>query len=140
MNFDWNGVKGAVDKFKEGYNDYTKMIFSGVNDTFNSVKDMITGERDYSQVVKDANEKTDGWYSTVANSVPILNGVHNNLLGRDYAKDYMNNNNLNWDDIQGYNASKILGQASGGVSQLAGTGARWLKNINNDLGKLYSSE
>lgn len=139
---------GGVGKFfndaKDLYMDYAKktgsMMVSGIKDTYNSVKDLVTGERDYSQIVSDANEKTDGWYSTVVNSVPFVNGVHNSLLGRDYAKDYMKNNNLSWDDMQGYNVAKILGQASGGVSQLAGTGARWLKNMNNDLGKLYSSE
>lgn len=129
-----------LNKAKDAYTDYAKMIGNGVQDTYDSIRDLATGERNYNQVVMDANEKTDGWYSTVVNSVPLLNGVHNNLLGRDYAKDYMDANGLSWKDIQGYNASKILGQASGGVSQLAGTGARWLKNINNDLGKLYSSE
>lgn len=130
----------AMDLYKGYAKNTAGMITSGIKDTYNSVKDLMTGERDYSQVVADANEKTDGWYSTVANSIPIFNGVHNNLLGRDYAKDYMDNNNLDWKHIQGYNANKILGQASGGVSQLASTGARWLKNVNNDLGKLYSSE
>lgn len=129
-----------LNKAKEAYTDYAKMIGSGVQDTFESVRDLATGERDYSQVVSDANEKTDGWYSTVVNSVPVLNGVHNNLLGRDYAKDYLDNNGLSWKDAQGYNVSKILGQASSGISSLVGTGSRWLKNINNDLGKLYSSE
>lgn len=130
----------AMDMYKDYAKNTGSMMISGIKDTYNSIKDLATGERDYSQVVADANEKTDGWFSTVANSVPIFNGVHNNLLGRDYAKDYMDNNGLSWKDMQGYNASKILGQASGGVSQLASTGARWLKNINNDLGKLYSSE
>lgn len=129
-----------LNKAKEAYTDYAKMIGDGVQDTFESVRDLATGERDYSQVVSDANEKTDGWYSTVVNSVPVLNGVHNNLLGRDYAKDYLDNNGLSWKDAQGYNVSKILGQASSGISSLVGTGSRWLKNINNDLGKLYSSE
>lgn len=130
----------AMDMYKDYAKNTGSMMISGIKDTYNSIKDLATGERDYSQVVSDANEKTDGWYSTVVNSVPIVNGLHNNMLGRDYAKDYMNNNDLSWKDMQGYNANKILGQASGGVSQLASTGARWLKNINNDLGKLYSSE
>lgn len=140
----FEGVGNFFRDLGEGYKDYAKntadMMVSGIKDTYNSVKDLMTGERDYSQVVADANEKTDGWYSTVVNSVPIVNGLHNNMLGRDYAKDYMANNDLSWKDMQGYNVNKILGQASGGVSQLASTGARWLKNINNDLGKLYSSE
>lgn len=133
-------VMDWLNKAKDAYTDYADMIGSGIQDTFESVRDLATGERDYSQVVSDANEKTDGWYSTVVNSVPVLNGLHNNMLGRDFAKDYLNNNGLSWHDVQGYNASKILGQASSGVSSLVGTGSRWLKNINNDLGKLYTSE
>lgn len=129
-----------LDKVKDNYTDYAKMIGSGIQDTFDSVRDLATGERNYSQVVSDANERTDGWFSTVANSIPLFNGIHNNLLGRDYAKDYLNNNGLSWSDVQGYNAPKILGQASSGISSLVGIGSRWLKNINNDLGKLYSSE
>lgn len=100
----------------------------------------MTGANNYSEFVKNANVNTDGWYSTFANGIWGLKDLHNALLGRDSAKDYLQENGLDWSDMEGYNDAKLLGRASSGVGGLVHQGSTWLNNIGSDLGKLYSQQ
>lgn len=100
----------------------------------------LFGSSDYSDFVRKANQGSDGWYSTIANGLPFVKDFHNALLGRDSAKDYLENNGLSWKDMQGYNDVSLLGRSSSGVSGLANQGGTYLSNIGNDLGKLYSGQ
>lgn len=99
-----------------------------------------SGASNYSDFVSNANQSSDGWYSVAANGIPIIKDIHNALLGRDSAKDYLNENGLSWSDMKGYNDMKLLGRASQGVSGLTQTGSTWLNNMGSDLGKLYSGQ
>lgn len=90
----------------------------------------------YSDFVSKSNEATDGWYSVAANSIPVLRGIHNSILGRDSAVDYLSNTGLSWSDIPGYNASRLTGGTSSGVTSLAGDVHKIADGIN-DLGAFY---
>lgn len=107
-----------------------------LNDTWNAA----TSARDYSDFSRMMNQHTDGWYGTAANALPIVTNVHNALLGRDEQKDYLNENGMDWDQVQGYNAAKINFGISNNISSLANAGGNYLQNVSNDLGKLYSGQ
>lgn len=94
----------------------------------------------YSDFVASRNEAMDGWYSTIMESVPVVRNIHGALLGRDQAMDYMSANGLGWKDVQGYNASKLTSPISNNLGGALSTGARYVNNVANDLGKLYSKE
>lgn len=102
--------------------------------------DLWTGQQSYSDFTKRYNQLTDGWYSTIAGGIPLLSNLHNALLGRDSAKDYLDNNGMSWEDMQGYNDIKLLGRTSSAISGLANHSTSYLSNIGNDLGKLYSGQ
>lgn len=100
----------------------------------------MQGVNNYSDFVRNANVSTNGWYSTLANGLPFIKDLHNAVLGRDSAEDYLKNNGMDWGDMEGYNDVKLLGRSSSGVSGLTQSGATWLNNISSDLGKLYSQQ
>lgn len=100
----------------------------------------MQGANNYSDFVRNANVSTNGWYSTLANGIWGVKDLHNAILGRDSAEDYLRNNGLTWADMEGYNDAKLLGRASSGIAGLTSQGNTWLNNINSDLGKLYSNQ
>lgn len=115
-------------------------LSSGVSGPAGFIINNARGANDYSDFVRNANGNTDGWFSTIANGIPILKDLHNALLGRDSAKDYLDNNGLGWEDMEGYNDIKLLGRTNSAVSGLAQSGGTYLSNIASDLGKLYSGQ
>lgn len=119
-------------------------FFHDVNDWGNKmiqhdIPDLIQSSS-YSDMVSKANEYTDGWYSTIAGSLPIAGNLHRAMLGRDSAKDYLDENGMSWKDGQGYNIEKLVGSSSSNLGGAIATGGKWLKNAHNDLGKLYTME
>lgn len=105
----------------------------------NDVKNLVTGGS-YSDFVAGRNDAMDGWYSTIMDSVPFVRNIHNALLGRESAKDYLDENNLTWKDAKGYNVGKLTANISNNLGGAIATGSKYLKNASNDLGKLYSKE
>ena len=75
----------------------------------------MDGVHNYSDFVRNANVSTNGWYSTLANGLPFVKDLHNAVLGRDSAEDYLKNNNLTWGDMEGYNDIKLLGRSLASV-------------------------
>lgn len=127
---------------------------SGVGPTFNDIKDAMqpvgewfdngvdlwTGQQSYSDFTSRYNQLTKGLYSTFANGIPLLSNMHNALLGRDSAEDYLKNNGLDWKDMEGYNDYKLLGRTNSAINGLSNQIGSYLTNIGNDLGKLYSGQ
>lgn len=114
------------------FRDYVK---NGVND----MSDLISGGS-YSDFTASRNNAMDGWYSTVMDSVPIVRNIHNALLGRESAKDYLDENGLTWNDAKGYNVNKLTANISNNLGGAIATGSKYLNNLSNDLGKLYAKE
>ena len=120
----WNGITNA----SNSYNKWNR----SVADTFND-------NRSYSDFVSKANEGTNGWYSTLAGAAPVLSGIHNAILGRDSSLDYLANTGLSWSDIPGYNASRLTGGSSAGISHVLGQIGK-IEDGKHDLGEFYSGD
>lgn len=134
-------------KYKKSSNPRANIDTNGVSADFgflgnhvNNLADLYGGKQSYSDFTSRFNGYTDGWYSTLANGLPFISGMHNALLGRDSAKDYLDNNGLTWEDMKGYNDMKLLGRSASGVGSMAHQSGTYLGNIGNDLGKLYSGQ
>lgn len=124
----WKGITN-------GYND-----FKGKLDAHNERWQNVTsGNSNYSDFVSKANEATNGWYSTIAGATPILSGVHNAVLGRDSALDYLNNTGFSWSDLPGYQSSRLTGGTSSGMSSIAGDVHKIADGVH-DLGQFYSGD
>lgn len=124
----WKGVTN-------GYND-----FKGKLDAHNDRWQQVTsGNSNYSDFVSKANEATNGWYSTISGATPIVSGVHNALLGRDSALDYLNNTGLSWSDLPGYQSSRLTAGASAGINDIGRDFGKIADGVN-DLHKFYSGE
>lgn len=126
-----------------GFSDWWKAVAEPVGNYFSKgfsdMADLVSGGS-YSDFVSSRNDATDGWYSTIMDAVPLVRNVHNALLGRDSAKDYMDNNGLSWKDFQGYNTAKVTSNISNNLGGAIATSSKYLKNVNTDLGKLYANE
>lgn len=143
MLTDFGGEIAKNTGIGEAWDNATRDLGKAGANAFLSASDLVKfskGEMDYSDLVKNGNVRTDGWTSTLMDSAPFLNQFHNAMLGRDYAKDYMENNGLTWADIEPYNADKLLSRTNNSVNNVVNQGTRWLKNTANDLGKLYSEQ
>lgn len=136
MGYDWklrdssgfsDWAKGLWDS---GPGDYVKGYVSDIGDLLNGGS--------YSDFARSRDDAMDGWYSTVMDAVPFVRNVHNALLKRDEASDYLDNNNLSWKDAQGYNIAKLTSGISSNLGGALATSSKYLTNIHNDLGKLYS--
>lgn len=93
------------------------------------------GVSSYSDFVNIANKYTDGWYSTVTGSLPVVGNLHNSVLNRDRTDDILRNTGGDWGDVLGYNSS---GSISGSSSPL-GTGiTRKIEDGTHDLFEFYT--
>lgn len=129
--FSWNDVKKGYDVWNNKIKQYTPIGIA------KAVWDDATSSGSYSDYVSKANERTNGWYGTVANSVPIVNNVHNALLGRDSALDYLNNSGLSWSDLPGYQSSRLTNGTSNAISDAAHTIGK-IMDGKNDLYEFYA--
>lgn len=109
---------------------YVKGYFSDIGD--------LLGGGSYSDFTRSRNDAMDGWYSTIMDSVPLVRNVHNALLKREEASDYLDNNGISWNDAQGYNIAKLTSGISNNLGGALATSSKYLTNIHNDLGKLYA--
>lgn len=136
-------ASGFSDWFGAYYNGYAKPVAKGITNYFKSgfqdMGKMLSGGS-YSDFTRDRNEATDGWYSTLMDAFPLVGNIHRAILGRDSAKDYMDQNGLSWSDMLGYNTSKITANISNNLGGAIATGSKYLNNMSNDLGKLYAKE
>lgn len=117
----WKDIQSGWNNLSEGITNFVKGPVSdlagGLRKHEERLDELFTGNNDYSDFVSTANENTDGWYSTIMDSIPIVNNIHNSVLGRDSAIDYLNNTGLSWSDIPGYNTSKLTGRTSANVNE-----------------------
>lgn len=140
MPFGWswegakNGFKGAARNMVMDYNPTYmagKALREGIINAAHS--------SDYSDFVAKSNEATDGWYSTIANSVPVVSGIHNAVLNRDSSLDYLNNNGLSWGDVPGYKSNSLTQGTSSGIGS-AGRDVGKIAAGIHDLGEFYSGD
>lgn len=123
-----------------GANDVHDVMMHTTYGNLENLVNDIGSSSNYSDFVSKANERSSGWYSTIANGLPFVNNLHRAILGRDSAEDYLKNNGLSWGDMEGYNDIKLLGSASSNLSPVISQAGTYLQNIANDLGKLYSGQ
>lgn len=131
--FTWDDVKKGYDVWNDKIKQYTPI---GIG---KAIWDDATSSGSYSEYVSKANERTNGWYSTIAGALPIAGNIHNAILGRDRANDYLSNTGYSWSDIPGYMSSLL----TGGVSNQIGDAARSVSKIldgKNDLYEFYAGE
>lgn len=130
------------------FRDFTDKVGDAVDQIYNPyrtverVRDIwndATSSSSYSDYVSKANERTNGWYSTIAGAIPIASGFHSALLGRDRAIDYLDNTGYSWSDIPGYMSSLLTGGSSAGLSNSVATMTK-IADGEHDLYKFYSGD
>lgn len=136
MQRGWNNISNGVTNF---VNDNLSDFARSQNEHRHRLEDTFKGNSSYSDFVSKANQNTDGWFSAIAGGLPIVSGLHNSILGRDSAADYLRNTGYSWSDIPGYNAARLTGQTSAGISQTLGGVTKIAAGIH-DLGQFYSGD
>lgn len=130
------------------FRDFTDKVGDAVDQIYNPyrtverIRDIwndATSSSSYSDYVSKANERTNGWYSTIAGAIPVASNFHNALLGRDRAIDYLDNTGYSWIDIPGYNAAMLTGGTSSNIGQGVNTAMK-IADGKNDLYEYYAGE
>lgn len=98
-----------------------------------------TSSSSYSDYVRRANGRTNGWYGTIAGALPIAGGIHNAILNRDRTNDILNNTGRSWWDVLGYNSSALTGGSSAGLRDAVGTGIKMARGTHS-LYEFYAGE
>lgn len=115
--------------------------FDGHSKRFQSFADDVTGYGrgkgigSYSDFVNIANKYTDGWYSTVAGSLPVAGSLHNSVLNRDRVNDMLSNSGQSWGDVLGYNSS---GSVAGSSPALGNAVKQKIEDGTHDLYEFYT--
>lgn len=139
----WKDIQSGWNNLSDGFTNFVNDVvapFSGeLNKHEERLDNLFKGNSDYSDFVATANENTDGWYETIADSIPIVNNIHQSVLGRDSAVDYLNNTGLSWSDIPGYNASKLTGRTSSNINE-GFRSAYKIADGHHDLYAFYAGE
>lgn len=132
MGYNWwgNAISDFLDR---AYNPAT--LVKNVRNVWND----ITSSGSYSDYVSKANERTDGWYSTIAGAIPFASGVHNAILNRDRINDVLANTGKSWGDILGYNTFNATSGSSGGLQSALNSGRKIVDGVH-DLYEFYAGE
>lgn len=113
--------------------------FKWLWDTSKDVWNDATSSNSYSDYVNKANERTNGWYGTLAGSIPVAGGLHRAILERDRVNDMLKNSGQSWGDVIGYNSLNALSGASSGLSSSARDGMKIADGVH-DLYEFYTGE